>query len=465
MEKYGRIVCAALLNNNCIYMGREGHYIIFPMEPIGVLRCATQGFVTENGYFVERELGLQIATYYDQIEHKYNPLDKLVSEDLKKQNLQVKQKQAGYSYKEKSKGILMKNYDKEQVIYEIISLLKYHSDNKNCLKLANLLINKATNEKTITLSATEINELLFENDEINIIVLNALKHLNVDMTGISFSGKKIEGINFYGLENVLINLDEVPDKNLTNTSFSGVTLTGTLDNAKLGNTDFTGYIGDLELEPQKVKDKTISGSKLAGITITGSLDGIVIRGVDFTDAKGDIKINPQKVPEKELMGINFSGITFIGDTEEDIASFDGCTIYDCKFKNTKNKVLIDLDTINSTIFPKLAICDLTGVVVTGTAKSNYEPRHCVREDGRVIFEDVNDDLYGCYYYDDKGDYIHVHLYQSMKWDTKNSKWIYLSREEEPNLQIDVVFPEKEKKTEEKKPTIKQIIKRKLGIKE
>ena len=53
----------------------------------------------------------------------------------------------------------------------------------------------------------------------------------------------------------------------------------------------------------------------------------------------------------------------------------------------------------------------------------------------------------------------------MKWDTKNSKWIYLSREEEPNLQIDVVFSEKEKKTEEKKPTIKQIIKRKLGIKE
>ena len=124
MEKYGRIVCAALLNNGCIYMGREGHYIIFPMEPIGVLRCATQGFVTENGYFVERELGLQIATYYDQIEHKYNPLDKLVSEDLKKQNLQVKQTQAGYSYKEKTKGILMKTYDKEQAIREIISLLK-----------------------------------------------------------------------------------------------------------------------------------------------------------------------------------------------------------------------------------------------------------------------------------------------------------------------------------------------------
>ena len=105
---------------------------------------------------------------------------------------------------------------------------------------------------------------------------------------------------------------------------------------KIGNTNFTGYIGELELNPQKVKNKTISGSKLAGITVTGSLDGIVIRGVDFTDAKGDIKVNPQKVPEKELMGINFSGVTLCGDTEDDIASFDDCTIYDCKFKNIKN---------------------------------------------------------------------------------------------------------------------------------
>ena len=42
-KKYGRIVCAALLHDNCIYMGKEGHHVIFPMEPIGVLRCAKQG--------------------------------------------------------------------------------------------------------------------------------------------------------------------------------------------------------------------------------------------------------------------------------------------------------------------------------------------------------------------------------------------------------------------------------------
>ena len=99
-EKYGRIICAALLHNNCIYMSKKGHYAIFPMEPIGVLRQAIQGFVTENGYFVDRELGLSIAEYYNQINTKYPPIDRLLSEDLKKEDLKILKRVKSYSYKE-----------------------------------------------------------------------------------------------------------------------------------------------------------------------------------------------------------------------------------------------------------------------------------------------------------------------------------------------------------------------------
>lgn len=102
-EKYGRIVCAALLKENSIYMGREGHHVIFPMEPIGVLRCVEQGFVTENGYFVDRITALSVAEYYGQIEHKYNPQDRLVSEDLKKDDIKVLKRISGLSYKERKK--------------------------------------------------------------------------------------------------------------------------------------------------------------------------------------------------------------------------------------------------------------------------------------------------------------------------------------------------------------------------
>ena len=100
IEKYGKIVCAALIYNNCIYMSYKGHYDIFTMEEIGVLRTAPQGFVTENGYFVDRDLGLLIAKYYNQIEYKHNPQDKLLSEDLNKENLKVLKRINKYSYKE-----------------------------------------------------------------------------------------------------------------------------------------------------------------------------------------------------------------------------------------------------------------------------------------------------------------------------------------------------------------------------
>lgn len=99
-EKYGRIICAALLHDECIYMSKKGHYAIFPMEPIGVLRNAIQGFVTENGYFVTRNLGLSIAIYFNQIDIKHPPIDSLLSEDLKKEKLKILKRVKKYSYKE-----------------------------------------------------------------------------------------------------------------------------------------------------------------------------------------------------------------------------------------------------------------------------------------------------------------------------------------------------------------------------
>ncbi len=99
-DDYGRIVCAALLHDNCIYMSKKGHYAIFPMEPIGVLRDATQGFVTENGYFVDREVGLEIAEHFNQINIKHRPFHLLMSEDLIKEDLKVLKLVKSYSYKE-----------------------------------------------------------------------------------------------------------------------------------------------------------------------------------------------------------------------------------------------------------------------------------------------------------------------------------------------------------------------------
>ena len=446
---YGKIVCAALLHNNCIYMGRNGHHEIFTMEPIGVLRTAEQGFITENGYFVNRELGLSIALYHNQINEKNNPKDKLVSEDLKKENLKVK-KRKDYQYREKQTGIIMKTYTKEEIIKEITSILKYSSDDIESLLYAKFLMNKVTDDE-ITITKEEINEYLFrkESGEINKTVFNSLKYLKADFTGISFDDKNIEDLNFTGLEGVEINLDKIKNKNLRKVTFTGVKLIGTLNNSIIENTDFTGYLGEVTLDPQTVVDKSIKGSKLSGILINGSFDNINITSVDFTNVKGDVKINPQKIPNKELMGINFCD-TKLNSDENTNPIFDGCKIYDCKFKGAKGNIIINLDTLDESIFPKLSICDLTGVIVEGNTKSNYPPIHCVKQDGTVIFDTVGDDLFGSYYYDDENNYVHIYLYESMVWDKKKECWKYIPKKKEKNLRINITFKEKEEKPKQKK---------------
>ncbi len=98
-EGYGKIVCAALLHGNCIYISRKAHYAIFSMEPIGILRNCEQGFVTENGFFVDRKIALYIAEYFNQINIKHLPKNVLMSEDLKKDNTKILKYNKDYTYK------------------------------------------------------------------------------------------------------------------------------------------------------------------------------------------------------------------------------------------------------------------------------------------------------------------------------------------------------------------------------
>lgn len=302
----------------------------------------------------------------------------------------------------------------------------------------------------------EINDFLFKKDsnEINGVIFDSLSRLNADLSGINFDGKNIQGFNFSRLEGVVINLDKVPNKNLSRIKFKGVTLKGTLDDAIIEYTDFADYIGDIRMNPQTIINKSIKGSILSGLIINGNFDDIVITGVNFKGAKGDIRINPQKVPNKELIGIDFSNVLLCGYSDKNNnvptePSFNGCTIYDCKFKNAKGQIAINLDLLGISFFPKLSLCDLTGVIVKGKAKSNYEPIHCVNEDGTILFNNVNDDLYGSYYFDSQGNYIHIYLYQSMMWDDYKKSWKYIPRENEENLKIDVTFKENQKKEKQK----------------
>ena len=81
IENYGRITASALRQGCKIYTGKT-HADCFIQEDKGSLIHAEQGFVTESGDFVDREVALIIANYYSQVKHKHPPENILMSEDM-----------------------------------------------------------------------------------------------------------------------------------------------------------------------------------------------------------------------------------------------------------------------------------------------------------------------------------------------------------------------------------------------
>ena len=45
--------------------------------------------------------------------------------------------------------------------------------------------------------------------------------------------------------------------------------------------------------------------------------------------------------------------------------------------------------------------------------------------------------------DEQGNYVHIHLYESMMWDDNNKCWKYVLRENEYNLKFNVEFEKTE----------------------
>lgn len=80
-KKYGKIRSSAVRKSGVVYIGKT-HTDCLIQKPLGVLKNAEQGFITENNIFVNRKLALKIAKHYKQIKYKHPPYDQLMSEDL-----------------------------------------------------------------------------------------------------------------------------------------------------------------------------------------------------------------------------------------------------------------------------------------------------------------------------------------------------------------------------------------------
>lgn len=292
-------------------------------------------------------------------------------------------------------------YNKNKIIELVSSMLKYHdnSEYKNeVVKAAHLLMDKVRycDGENITLEADFIEEILFtlNEDGTKFIVKDVfyyLRSIDADLIGVSFDNVHISGFYFNGLRNVEIDIQKIPNSDISATYLEGVKLIGTLDGANIERTNFTGYIGDLILNPQLVKNKSLYRTHLSGLTVIGSFDNVRVCCMHTNGFKGEIIINPQTVMDKHLWGIDFNCVHLVGDYDEKTGTysdpcFDGCSLHETSFKGCIGNVVINLDKI----YFGAALCNFTGVKLTGKIKN---------DDGLGL-------LYS-YYEDDNGEKIYL----------------------------------------------------------
>jgi len=73
---------------------------------------------------------------------------------------------------------------------------------------------------------------------INNDIFYILRENKIDMDGVSFKNVHIKKHQFNGFKNVEINIDEIPNKDLSETILEGVKLIGSLDGANVKQTSF-----------------------------------------------------------------------------------------------------------------------------------------------------------------------------------------------------------------------------------
>lgn len=316
---------------------------------------------------------------------------------------------------------------------KVVSGLKYLLDNLSnssnqdkLLRLSRLTIDKLYGKDSVSFSSSEIEEYLFNNKEdgtreIDILVWNFFKILSVDMKGINFDNVNIAGFHLSDFKNIHIDLSKVPNKDLSKCTFRGVMLSGNLENSIVNGTDFSGYDTDNEkgyLTLDVDKAISIKRSKLSG------------------------------VKDKWFICTKLDGVTLVG--ENDIPSFKDTVLIETSFRGIKNKnLVINLDELPR-YTGKVCCCDLTGVTIVGKAVSCNDEKDSMNEDGTVLFDTSEDDLYGSYYYDKDGRQVYIYLHRSAVWNEKNKCWNFIDRDSEENLKFTSEF---------KKPIEKSILRR------
>ena len=243
-------------------------------------------------------------------------------------------------------------------------------ENADLLKVINLLLNKYKKlNMTDKIDLDLIKKILFiHNSDGTLSIVDGVFHIlcekHFDMNGLSFDNVHIKGHDFSKLKNVVINIQKIPNYDISYTVLKGVNVIGCLNDAIIEGTNFSGYIGELVLNPQSVKDKSLYNTNLDSLKIDGSFDGCIIIGTNFKGCSGNVEIDPHLVYENNFSNTSLDGVKLVSKTGFDV-DFDNCELYCTSFKNCRcdGAIVINPQKVNDKC---LDACIFENVSFVGT---------------------------------------------------------------------------------------------------
>ena len=179
----------------------------------------------------------------------------------------------------------------------------------------------------ILLSSTGTANVLLDYDFLPRLDLSEFKYTNLYK-------ECIPDLIKYG---IVINPQEIYDKDLSIQNFRGANFSGTsFDGCKIYCSSFKDSIG-ARINPQTIEDRDCRNVVFSDVEIIGSFDDCQIFNTDFRGSKGAV-IDPRKVRNKDCSFVNFDDVILIG-------GFEGCCVNGVpeKIVNQKYQESVDED--------------------------------------------------------------------------------------------------------------------------
>lgn len=161
-----------------------------------------------------------------------------------------------------------------------------------------------------------------------------------------------KSIDFLKKYNIVLDLDCIYNKDISDLTINGMTIEGCFDGFKIKGCKITSNEGlsgnTIKLNPQKVLDKDLSNCEIVNVRFTDNFDDCIISSITLKDNMNTF-INPGKIRDKNLSGCTIKDATFTDN-------FDGCDVSFISLKNN-NGVIINPQLIKDKNMQNVNIVD------------------------------------------------------------------------------------------------------------